>query len=172
MRELADSDRIRRFTKALGGAARLPGTCYLAGGASAVLLGWRATTVAVDIALEPEQDAVLQAIPEIKNELAINVELASPADFIPRPDGWRERSSFIVREGALTFRHFDLVSQALAKLERAHRRDLEDVDSMLTDGLVEVAQIRSAYAAIEPDLWRFPAIDPRAFRARVERVSS
>jgi len=168
VRELADADRIQRFMKALGAAAREPGTCYLVGGTSAVLLGWRPTTVDVDILLEPEEDEALHAIAEIKNSLAINVELASPADFIPVPEGWRDRSSFVAQEGKLTFRHFDLVSQALAKLERGHRRDLEDVSIMLDRGLVAGEQLRLAYDAIEPELFRFPAVDPVSFRARVE----
>jgi hypothetical protein len=33
--------------------------------------------------LVPEQDDVLRAIPQLKDRLRINVELASPADFIP-----------------------------------------------------------------------------------------
>ena len=56
MRELADEERIGRFLLALGEAAVGEGTCYLTGGATAVLLGWRPTTVDVDIALDPEQD--------------------------------------------------------------------------------------------------------------------
>ncbi len=168
MRELADSDRIRRFMKTFGLAAPRAGTCYLTGGSSAVLYGWRATTVDVDIALEPEQDELLRALPQIKDQLAINVELASPADFIPLPEGWRERSPLVTTEGKLAYRHFDLVSQTLAKLERAHRRDLDDVSAMLNGGLVDAAAVREAYDAIEGELYRFPAVDPRAFRARVE----
>jgi hypothetical protein len=98
VRELADEERIRRFMRALGAAAPADGDCYLTGGATAVLLGWRATTLDVDIELDPDQDEVLRALPGIKDELAINVELASPADFIPLPAGWRERSLFIARE--------------------------------------------------------------------------
>lgn len=63
------------------------GTCYLAGGATAVLVGWRATTIDVDVALEPEQDELLRELPRIKSELQVNVELASPRDFIPLPSG-------------------------------------------------------------------------------------
>ena len=54
MRELADEERIRRFMRALGDAASREGECFLTGGATAVLLGWRATTLDVDIRLEPE----------------------------------------------------------------------------------------------------------------------
>ena len=172
MRELADAGRIERLMKELGAAARRQGTCYLTGGTSAVLLGWRTSTVDVDIALEPEQDEILRAIPKLKDELAINVELASPADFIPLPDGWRDRSAFVAQEGVLTFRHFDLVSQALAKLERAHQRDLDDVRAMLEAGLVTAGDVRGAFGRIEGELWRFPAIDPRRFRERVEEFTS
>jgi hypothetical protein len=168
VRELADEARIRRFMRALGHAARADGDCYLTGGATAVLLGWRPTTLDVDIELEPEQDDVLRALPAIKEELAVNVELASPAHFIPLPAGWRERSVFVEREGHLSFKHFDLYSQALAKLERGHARDVEDARTMLERGLVEPEKLRSCFAEIEPELYRFPAVDAADFRQSLE----
>jgi uncharacterized nucleotidyltransferase DUF6036 len=168
MRELADAERIRRFMQALGAAATRDGICYLVGGGTAVLLGWRPTTIDVDIELDPEQDEVLRALPSIKNELRINVELASPRDFIPLPEGWQERSPSVGRDGRLTFKHFDLYSQALAKLERGHAQDLEDVRLMLERGLVAVDELRAAFDEIEPQLYRFPAIEPADFRQRFE----
>jgi hypothetical protein len=168
VRELADEERIRRLIGALGEAAGRDGDCYLAGGATAVLLGWRATTIDVDLRLEPEQDEVLRALPRLKEELSINVELASPADFIPLPRSWRERSPLVERAGRLSFRHFDLHSQALAKLERGHTRDLEDVREMLARGLIEKSRLRSCFAEIETELYRFPAVDPADFRRSLE----
>jgi len=170
VRELADEGRIRRLMRALGAAAERDGDCYLAGGATAVLVGWRATTIDVDLRLEPEQDGVLRALPRLKDELEVNVELASPADFIPLPQAWRERSPLVEREGRLSFRHFDLYSQALAKLERAHARDLEDVDEMLARGLIEKSRLRSCFAEVEPELYRFPAVDPADFRRSVDAL--
>jgi Nucleotidyltransferase of unknown function (DUF6036) len=170
MRELADEERIRRFMRALGDAASRDGECFLTGGATAVLLGWRPTTLDVDIRLEPEQDDVMRAIPRIKDELAVNVELASPADFIPLPSGWRERSPPAGRHGPLTFRHFDLYSQALAKLERGHAQDLDDVQAMIDRGLVEKERLRACFSEIEPQLYRFPAIDAADFRQSVEEL--
>ena len=153
---------------ALGRAASSDGICYLIGGASAVLLGWRDTTIDVDIELDPEQDELLRALPAIKEELRLNVELASPRHFLPVPAGWQERSPSLGREGRLTFKHFDLYSQALAKIERGHSRDLEDVDAMLERGLVELGALRRYFDEIEPQLYRFPAIDPADYRRRVE----
>ncbi len=49
MRGLADADRIREFMRALGREARAETAAYLTGGATAVLLGWRASTIDVDV---------------------------------------------------------------------------------------------------------------------------
>jgi hypothetical protein len=93
----------------------------------------------------------------------------SPLDFIPVPAGW-ERSMLVAREGRLTYFHFDLLAQALAKLERAHAQDLEDVAAMLERSLVDPEEALAAFEQIEPELYRFPAIHPRAFRARVQEA--
>ena len=111
---------------------------------------------------------MLRAVPRLKEELSINVELASPADFIPLPREWRERSLFIQRAGRLTFRHFDPYSQALAKLERGHAQDLADVREMLSRRLIEEADLRARFSEIEPELYRFPAVDPADFRGSIE----
>src|SRR5207249_6538242 len=128
------------------------------------LLGWRSTTLDVDIKLEPEQDEALRALPQIKEELAVNVELASPADFMPLPHAWRERGLFAGRAGRLTFRHFDPYSQVLAKLERGHAQDLDDVRELIARGFVEADLLRSFLVEIAPQLYRFPAIDAVDFR--------
>ena len=167
MRELADAERVRAFMRALGRAAASPGRVLFTGGATAVLLGWRASTIDVDIKLVPDQDALLRAIPALKETLRLNVELASPDDFIPVREGWADRSPFIAQEGKLTFHHFDLDAQALAKIERGHTQDLADVRTMLDRGLVSKNGLRAAFTAIEPLLYRYPAIDPAAFAAAV-----
>ena len=172
MRELTDAARLGTFMRAFGRAAARKGDCFLTGGATAVLMGWRPTTVDVHIRLEPEQDEALRALPGIKEELAVNVELASPADFIPLPGGWRERSPSLGREGRLTFRHFDLYSQALAKLERGHAQDLQDLEEMLVRGLVERARLRECFDEIEPQLYRFPAVDAADFRRAVGELTT
>ena len=91
MRALAGGDRIRRFMQALAAEAREDARVYFTGGATAVLSGWRDSTIDVDLKLVPEQDALLRAIPALKESLELNVELASPADFIPVPPGWEDR---------------------------------------------------------------------------------
>lgn len=158
--------------RALGREASAPAHVYFTGGATAVLLGWRAATIDVDIKIVPESDAVLRAIPRLKESLDLNVELASPDHFIPVKDDWAERSAVVGQEGRLTFRHFDLYAQALAKIERGHVQDLEDVREMLGRGLVDRRRLAEYFAAIEPQLYRYPAIDPPTFSAAVARVAA
>jgi len=119
----------------------------------------------------PERDEVLRAIPRIKEQLEINVELAAPSDFIPELPGWEERCRFVAQEGGLAFYQYDFYSQALSKLERRHEKDLADVQAMLDRGLIKRQQLQQLYDAIEPALFRYPAIDPPAFRRAVEGVT-
>lgn len=171
MRQVADLDRIRRFMRAVGRAAPVATRLYFTGGATAVLLGWRSTTVDVDIRFFPETDQVFRAVPRLKEDLQINVELASPADFIPELPGWRERSLFAAREGRMSFFHYDPYAQALAKIERSHSQDLMDVEALGRGGWIEPETLTRLFAAIESKLYRYPAIDPESFRNAVERVA-
>lgn len=171
MRQLADADRIRRFMRAIARAAAAPGRVFFTGGATAVLMGWRRSTIDVDLKLLPDQDSILRAIPELKESLQINVELASPDDFIPVREGWADRSPFIAQEGRLSFHHFELVFQALAKIERGHEQDLADVREMLARGLVTRSELQRAFLAIQPQLYRYPAVDAAAFDRAVAAIA-
>ncbi|HEV7514757.1 MAG TPA: DUF6036 family nucleotidyltransferase [Thermoanaerobaculia bacterium] len=170
MRRLVDEARLRRFMAALGDEAEQDVRLYFTGGATAVLLGWRASTVDVDIKLDPEMDRIFRALPRLKEQLEINIELASPDHFIPELPGWQERSLFVAREGRLSFYHYDLYAQALAKIERGHSKDLDDVRQMIGKGLVDPAKLLERFAEIEPRLYRYPAIDAASFRRAVEAV--
>lgn len=168
MREPLDRERLVRVVEALGRAASRDVRLFLVGGATAVWEGWRTSTIDVDLAISPEDDALLRAIPALKERLAVNVELASPVDFIPVPTGWEARSPLVRRVGRAEIRHFDPYAQALAKVERGHRRDLDDVRAMLTRGLIVADAARAYFARIAPELYRYPAVDPEAFRAAVD----
>jgi len=168
VREVANRDRIERFLNALAREATTDTQVFLVGGTSAVLIGWREATVDVDLVMRPESDALLRAIPMLKERLNINVELASPDQFIPVPPDWEERSPLVSRIGRLTIRHYDFVAQALSKIERGHTRDLADVQAMVARGLITPALVRDQFARIESELYRFPAIDPPSFRKAID----
>jgi hypothetical protein len=168
MRPPVDEQRIRALARELGRTARDPVRIYLTGGSTAVIEGWREMTIDVDLRFEPESDELLRELPALKERLGINIELASPPDFIPELPGWRERSPLVFQEGRVAVHHFDLYSQALSKIERGFEQDLADVRSMLANGLVEPSRMRTLYDAIEPELYRYPAIDPSEFRRKLD----
>ena len=168
MREPVTGDRIREFFAALGARARSDVRVYLTGGATAVLFGWRASTVDLDLKFVPDSDAVLRELPRLKDDLRINVELASPDQFIPELPGWQNRSRFIATEGPVSYLHYDPYAQALAKIERGHAQDVADSGELVARGLVDPTVLLRLFAEIEPRLYRYPAVDPVSFRRAVE----
>ncbi len=167
MRAEADRAKIEGFMKALGERTGGEGSIYLTGGATAVLYRWRAITIDVDIKPDPEPAGLFEAVAKLKDEMDINVELASPDQFIPAIPGWRERSLFIAQYGRIKFFHYDPYGQALSKLQRRHDRDIRDVHSLFREGLIEKERLWEMFTQIEAQLIRYPAIDPGSFRAAV-----
>jgi hypothetical protein len=121
-----DSTRIRAFARQLGREARTETRLYLTGGATAVLRGWRTTTL--------------------------------------------DRHSLRARDRLVNVHNFDFYAQALSKIERGFAQDLADVAAMLRDGVVDRQRLRDLFAQVEPSLFRYPAIDPDSFRAKVDRA--
>lgn len=169
MRAEMDKAKLEAFMVALGNRVRGEGTVYLTGGATAVWHNWRTMTIDVDIKPDPEPAGLFEALLQLKDELDINVELASPDQFIPAVPGWRERSVFIAQQGRIQFFHYDLYGQALSKLQRRHERDMRDVRSMLSVGMITTDYLLELFMCIEPQLIRYPAIDPASFRAAVRK---
>ena len=168
MRGDADKAKLEAFMDALGKRVRGTGTIYLTGGATALLFGWRNKTIDVDLKADPEPPGFFEAIAELKETLDTNVELASPDLFIPEVLGWRDRSVFIRRVGEIEFRHFDFYSQVLAKLERGHERDMNDVLEFKKQRLVDPSKLLELFTQIRPQLKKFPAIDELSFTKIVE----
>ncbi len=167
MRGEANRAKLERFMRALGDRIRDQGNIYLTGGGTAVLEGWREMTIDLDLKAQPEPAGFFEAIAALKDLIDVNVELASPDDFIPILPGWRERCLFIARHGSLNFYHYDPFSQALAKIERGHARDVNDVAAMIERGMIDRENLWRLFETIEPGLIRFPAIAPAVFRASV-----
>ena len=137
-----------------------------------VLKHWRESTVDIDITIIPENDRILRAIPDLKERLQVNVELSSPTHFVPPLRGWEDRCPFIAREGVLDFHHFDFYTQALSKIERAHRKDLLDVNSMLRHGLIDPKRLLVLFEEAADQLYRYPAVHPPTLHAAVERLAA
>ena len=109
--------------------------------------GLRQQTLDITISFEVDDhdhSAFVEAVRDLKERLSLNIEEASPADFIPLPSGYRERSPFIGRYGQLEVFDFDLYSTALSKIERGTESDFDDVLSLLRSGRIEFA-VMTAY---------------------------
>jgi len=170
MRDLADNQKIAAFMRAFGRLAKSETEVFFTGGVTAVLSGWRDTTVDIDLKISPELDELFRGIPEIKETQKLNVELASPSDFIPELPGWRDRCTYIGREGKVSFYNYDPYSQALSKIERGHEKDLLDVEAMFARNMIESTKLFSLFLEIKPNLYKYPAIDPASFADALNRV--
>ncbi len=124
-----------------------------------------ATEAEVD--LVPRDDVLLGALAGLKYSCELTVRLGSPADSIPVTSGWERRSPLIERRGRVSFHHFDLYAQALAKVERGHAEDMADVRELLRRGRIDRTRALKYFRRIEPELHRYPAIDPPTFRRSV-----
>jgi len=170
MRQKVSAERLAQFMRSLGRGEKILTRVYLVGGATAVLLGWREATIDVDLKMVPESDELLRKLPKLKEDLQLNIELASPDHFVPALPGWEERSTYIGREGAVEFFHYDFYGQALAKIERGHTTDLRDVHEMISRGLVEPVRLLELFSRVEDKLYRYPAIDAKSLRRAVEQL--
>ena len=159
---------LHEFMRELARAARSPGKVYFTGGATALLLGFREQTIDIDIKLDPEPEGAFEAIANLKNRLNLNVELASPDDFIPRAGDWRECSRHVASIGPVEFFHYDFSLQALSKVERGYPQDLADVVDFVRGGYVSAEELRRRFAEIEPKLLRYPAVDAQQFKTKLE----
>ena len=121
-REDATRNSIGAFLRELGRQFKGIGSLYLAGGAALVYEGFRPRTLDIDYRVDlmtGDDTEFIRALRGAQRLVPLNVEPASPADFIPLPAGWRDRCRFLLKEGGLSIYAFDPLSTALAKIERA-----------------------------------------------------
>jgi len=153
MRPPIDRLRVHYFLVKLGMEFRHPARLYLVGGTTLVYEGLREQSLDIDISYEvaDEDDAEFaRVLRGLKEDMQINVELASPGDFIPLPAGWKERAKHVGRFGQVDVFHFDLYSTALSKIERGREGDFQDVLAMLQGGQIRFDELRQAYENILP----------------------
>ena len=176
MRQRVDQQRIELFLQQLGRQFTKSGRVYLVGGTTMVFEGMREQTLDIDLAFDvanQDHSAFIAVIRQLKETLALNIEEASPADFIPLPSGYRERSQFIGRYGQLDVFHYDLYSTALSKIERGTENDFADVLSLLKTQRLDMENLTRCYEEILPryateSLKHDPAEFQRKFAALTE----
>ncbi len=98
MRHNVTKADIEKFLDALGKSFHKPGRLYLAG-AALVHIGLRSGfTMDIDVAIEAsDEDEMVTAIRRLVEKMQINVEFASPGDFIPLPTQWMAQARYVGR---------------------------------------------------------------------------
>jgi hypothetical protein len=174
-RQQVDQQRIELFLQQLGKQFAKPGRVYLVGGTSMVYEGLRQQTLDIDLTFEiasEDHSLFIEIVRNLKERLSLNIEEVSPADFIPLPSGYRERSQYINRYGQLDIFHFDLYSTALSKIARGTEEDFADILALLQTGRLELATLTQLFNEILPD---FATIsfkqDPVEFQRKFEALT-
>lgn len=162
MREELTRDRLISLMKELARTAPRGGTyrVYLLGGGTAVYLGWRRSSIDVDI-FSDQQD-VFRDIQAIKERLNVNIEFARPEDFVPPLKGTPDRHVFVETIGRISFYHYDPYAQLLSKVVRGFQRDLDDAGEFMRSGMADPERFRKLVAAIPDSAYtRYPSLSRR-----------
>ena len=116
-----------------------------------VFEGYLNRTLDINISFEVCDDHLREFVVLVRDlgeQLSLNIEEASPSDFIPVPAGHRERSPYIGRYGKLEVFHFDLYSMALSKIERGTESDFDDVLILLHTGRIDMPDLSQYFEEI------------------------
>jgi len=140
---------------------------YLVGGGTAVLEGWRESTIDAD--LHADRDEIFRNIQQLKERLQINIEFARPEDFVPPLAGSGDRHVFIRTIGKVSFYHYDPYAQLLSKIIRGFNRDIADARAFLDSGMVDLESFRELVRAIPKEMYaKYPTLSREAVEEVVE----
>lgn len=174
MRQGVDKAAIESFLQQLGKTFRKPARLYLVGGAALVHMGVRSGfTQAIDVQVSGASEGdLIVAIQSMIERMQINVEFASPVDFIPLPKQWEAHAQFVGRYGTIDVFYFDFYSIALSKMERGSSRDVADVKLLVEQGIITPGELDNAYQEVLAQLGkgRYPRVTPKRFTERYQAV--
>jgi hypothetical protein len=176
MRQRVGQQEIEQFLVQLG-RTRQPGRLYLVGGAAMVHRGIRpGQTLDIDIQITVDPANLTAQIAQLKQRLNMNIEFASPADFMPLPAQWEARSQFIKRYGQVDAFYFDWYSIALSKMQRANRQDVVDVQLLVRQGFIDLTELDRFYQDVlgkigQPPYDRLlPNLSPQQFSLHYQAI--
>jgi len=156
MHAIAASYRARR-------AARV----FIVGGATAVHLAWRNSTIDAD--LHSDDAGVFDNVQSVKERLQLNIEFVRPENFVPALRGSEARHVLIKAIGKVSFFHYDPYAQMLSKVVRGFRQDLLDAQNFLSSGMVDPVHFRSLVDSIpETEYQKYPALSREAVLEAVD----
>jgi hypothetical protein len=169
-RKIITQKTLQMFMESVGRVLRKNTTLYLTGGSTALLYGFRESTIDIDIA--GDMDEMFAHIPGLKEKLQINIEMAKPTDFVPSLPGENTRHIFIDQFGKVIFMHFDPYSQAFSKIVRGNQTDMSDVKNLAKERLVDLQKLSEMVKGLSDiDFARYPRLDRRSVEQAVNSVA-
>jgi len=162
-------DGIRALMKELSRSAPGRGSyrVFFVGGGTAVLAGWRESTIDADLCADREE--VFRDVQGIKERLKLNIEFARPENFVPALSGSDDRHVLIETVGKVSFYHYDPYAQLLSKVVRGFNRDMADAEKFLDSGMVDAERFRSLVDAIPNAAYaKYPALSRQAVLEAVD----
>ena len=169
MRDEMTSERLRALMREIartaprGKAYRV----YLVGGGTAVLSGWRPTSIDADL-FAPDE-SVFRDIQGIKERLNVNVEFARPEHFVPALHDSESRHVFIETLDRVSYYHYDPYAQVLSKIVRGFERDVDDARQFIRAGMVDAEKLRDLVQRIPESAYaKYPNLSQDALRHAVE----
>ncbi len=173
MRNEVTSERLRALMREIAGTAPRgkPYRVYLVGGGTAVLTGWRPTSIDADL-FAPDE-SVFRDIQGIKERLNVNVEFARPEHFVPALPGSKSRHVFIETVGRVSYYHYDPYAQVLSKIVRGFERDIDDARQFMGAGMVDAGKLRDLVHQIPASEYaKYPNLSQDAVRQAIEEFIS
>ena len=135
-------------------------------------LGLRAATVDIDYVADADDPAALAdfelAVRHLKNELDINIEPASPADFLPIPRSALDQSRYVGQYGAVSVYHYHLPSLILSKAARGLEQDLDDVIRLVRAGAVAWDDVEAMWRTVRAQPTGWLRYEPDEVERRLE----
>jgi hypothetical protein len=144
---------------------------FFVGGGTAVLEGWRESTIDADLYSDGEE--IFRDVQGIKERLQINIEFARPEDFVPALAGSADRHIFLEKVGKVSFYHYDPYAQLLSKVVRGFNRDMQDARRFVDSGMVDVERFRSLVQAIPGAVYaKYPTLSREAVLEAIDAFLS
>jgi len=149
-----------------------PARLYLVSRTSHLAEGWCDRVPALELAGDAGRTELGEAVRDAGRALGVDVVWESPADVIPLPAGWEERSlAATIGQGdtgnALEVRHFDPYSVVLRLIARGDEPDYVAALEYVLHGWVEPARLEGLLSEVVPRMTNQTlAQDPAEFRRK------
>ncbi len=164
---LIQSQTLLEFLSKLSGNYNKAGNIYLVGETSLLFEGWRNWIERIEIASEinPEdKPAFSDALKRTQAQFIGEVIDESPGDYIPLPDGYRERAiraekmiyfnDGSLKQNKLKFLHFDPYSVAFRFIARGDEPDYHLALAYLQHGWISIEKMESLLVNLLPQFTR------------------